>query len=90
MHGHAESRCMFRVLLQKPGGMPTASFRGHDLTWPRGACPREQRRGHATLHMDVGTLNTYEARGRAIRAIGAVPRDRRITESGNIRWSEAF
>jgi len=50
---------MFSVLLQKPGGMPTASFRGHDLTVSRGACPREQRRGHATLHMDVDTLNTY-------------------------------
>jgi hypothetical protein len=49
---------MFSVLLRKPGGMPTASFRGHDLTVPRGACPREQRRGHATRHMDVDTLST--------------------------------
>jgi len=24
--------CLFSVLLRKPGGMPTASFRGHDLT----------------------------------------------------------
>ena len=50
---------VFSELLRKPGGMPTASFRGHDLTKLRGACPREQRRGHATLHMDVGTPNTY-------------------------------
>jgi hypothetical protein len=53
---------MFSVLLRKPGGMPTASFRGHDLTVPRGACPREQRRGHATLPMDVDTPNTYRVK----------------------------
>jgi hypothetical protein len=60
---------MFSVLLRKPGGMPTASFRRHDLTVPRGACPREQRRGHATLPMDVDTLNTYTPllRGHALR-----------------------
>jgi len=51
---------MFSVLIRKPGGMPTASFRGHDLTVPRGACPPEQRRGHATLPMDVGTRNAYK------------------------------
>jgi len=50
---------MFSMLLRKPGGMPTASFRGHDLTVLRGACPRERRRGHATLHMNFETLKTY-------------------------------
>jgi len=36
---------MFSVLLWKPGGMPTASFRGHDLT---------VRQEHAHANSGVG------------------------------------